>query len=506
MHTNVKLHHFSPWTRLLIGHFCFHSVSSRMSFLFSSFSTDVTAILVVAASVWYLAFASSRRKEDTSNIPWAPDKLPILGHALAYQKDPAGFMLRACQTVGGIFQLNLAGKHMFIVADTEAQKLVSKAPERILSARQAVADIGFNETLGTLNVYQGTDIHKGIVKAVWQKDPIDHVEGWVESLRSSLEMETSRGGKNDFELFQLIRRVMLRSSIDRMVSPDFLHGFSDFLDDFMDFQDRLEDVTAKAVILPRWLSLPALLMPLKRRRERMQVTIAKRLDELLASPSPRLGFWLVELHPKYSTQDIAEYIVGLLFAVHKNVAIGASQMYVMLFEHCSSIEQDEIRTDANRLLLDVAGRWNDKATSLYKLCLETLRLTAHSIGSVRTAKEPFEVQLGEKSYIFPMGASIGMTHITLSLQPALWGETAARLDLKAHALEKYQDEYHFSTFSNGLHRCPGQQLAVVILQLTVAMLLVEYEVVLPPQLPPVSFERPTLAQREGSVLVQVMKK
>jgi cytochrome P450 len=273
----------------------------------------------------------------------------------------------------------------------------------------------------------------------------------------------------------------------------------------MGFQDQLEDVTPKAVILPRWIALPGMLRPVKRRREKLQVKIAKRLDELLATSSPALGFWLAELHSKYSTKDIAEYMVGLLFAAHKNPAIGASQMYLMMFEECSENEQQQIRLEAKSLLSDT-GLWNDKTTSLYKLCLETLRLTAHSIGSVRTAKEPFELQVGGQSYRFPKGASIGLTHITLSLQPGLWGDNAARLDLKAHPLDQYQDEYQFSTFSNGLHRCPGQQLAVVILQLAVALLLVEYDVSLPSRIPGLSFERATLAQREGPVRVQVIKR
>jgi cytochrome P450 len=464
---------------------------------------EVVVALVAAASVCYLVSYRSSKNVDTSNVPWAPDKIPILGHALAYRKDPTGFLLRAFKQVGAIFQLNLAGKHMFVVADMEAQRIVSKAPERVLSARQAVADIGFDVTLGTLNVHKGTDLHKGIVKAMWQKDPLEHVEAWETSLRSSIETETN--GVGQLELFQLVRRVILRSCVERMISPEFLVGYSSFLDDFMGFQDQLEDVTPKAVVLPRWIALPVLLWPVKLRRERLQANIARRLDGLLATPSPSLGFWLAEMHPKHSTKDIAEYIVGLLFAAHKNPAIGASQIYLMMFEDCTNEEQQNIRNDAKHLLSD-AGLWNDKTTTLYKLCLETLRLTAHSIGSVRTAKEPFEVKVDGRTYVLPKGASIGLSHITLSLHPGLWGEKAARLDLKSYALEKYQDEYQFSTFSNGLHRCPGQQLALVILQLTVALLLVEYEVTLPPTIPPLSFERATLAQREGPVLVRVIKR
>lgn len=492
-----------------------------MSFVVSgNIWMDVVAAIVVGTTVWYLSYP---RKEDHSmikDIPWAPEKLPIIGHALAYRKDPANFLLRSFQEVGGIFQLNMAGKHMIIIAEMDAQKQTSMAPERILSARQAVADLGFEETLGLLNVYSGTDLHKGIVKGIWHKDPQSQMEQWRTSIRTSLQIETKDDGNHHshtFDFFQFIRRVILRSCIDRMISPKFLDdGMSNFLDEFMEFQDELEDVTAKAVVLPKWIARPALLLPVKRKRLQLQAKITKRLDELFllqaktpSSSSSVLGFWLEEFHTskQHSTKEIAEYMVGILFAAHKNPAIGTCQMYLVMFERCTEKERQQIRMEANNLVLDSSSQfWNDKTTVLYKLCMETLRLTAHSIGAVRTVKEAFEVQSCGRSYTLPVGASIGMTHVTLGLQPTLWGENAERFDLTGHSLDMYQDEYRFSTFSNGLHKCPGQPLAVVILQLTVSLLLVEYDILLPSVLPPLSFERATLAQREKPVMVKVVGK
>jgi hypothetical protein len=81
----------------------------------------------------------------------------------------------------------------------------------------------------------------------------------------------------------------------------------------MKFQDDLEDVTAKSVILPRFVSLPLLLWPLARRRQKLQEIIAKRLKST-NPPSEDCGFWLKEVQTTHSLDEIAEFIVGLLFA------------------------------------------------------------------------------------------------------------------------------------------------------------------------------------------------
>jgi cytochrome P450 len=515
------------------------------------FLSDPLWAAVVALSAAYVLFIATQNSSGSGNakktdgsIPWAPGGIPILGHALSYRQDPSGFLLRTSQTVGSMFQLNLAGKHMIVVAGPDAQRQVAMAPERILSARQAVADIGFEETLGTLNVHQGTDLHKGIVKGVWQRNPAEQFLGWRTALQKALQLEIFGTVDGDavgdrtttnVELFQLVRRVVLRATVDRMIGPKFLDGTQDdvFLKEFMAFQDQLEDVTAKAVVLPRWFALPALLWPVRKQRETLQGRIVERLNGILLTDTDgegsttTQGFWLAQMYPRYSITDIAEYIVGLLFAAHKNPAIGAAQAYLMLYEQCSETDRQEVANDAKKLLSysrETAGGeegWNSKSTSsLRLLCLETLRLTAHSIGAVRTVQEDFTIGVAAaaddedngvsknntQSYVIPKGASIALTHITPNLNPQSWGEKASQMDLKAHSAFSYQDEYRFTTFSHGVHKCPGQQLAVVILQCTVALLLEDYEITLPSKIPPLSFERATLAQREGPVLVQIQRR
>ena len=67
-----------------------------------------------------------------------------LGCALAYRPDPATFLTRMVRDVGSVFTLDLAGLKMTIVADPELLGQVHLAPEAVLSARSAQAELGFD--------------------------------------------------------------------------------------------------------------------------------------------------------------------------------------------------------------------------------------------------------------------------------------------------------------------------------------------------------------------------
>jgi sterol 14-demethylase len=471
---------------------------------------SATSGAVVVLTTLFLYFLRHIRKQtsNTGAIPWAPGAIPLLGHALKYRKNPAQFLVQTSKTTGPIFQLNLAGKHMIVASGPTEQAYIATAPESIMSAKHAVAEIGFEQSLGHNNVHEGTEIHKGIVKGIWLTNPNQQVQQWIVAIESALEQEVAASDrKHQVEFFQLVRRVVLRATIDRMISPVFLSSWDfKFLDEFMSFQDTLEDVTAKSVVLPRWLALPALLWPLQRRRETLQAKIAVHLkDNILKSSNPQpLGFWLQELHGSHSPEAIAEYIVGLLFAAHKNPAIAAAQAYLMLLEQGTPDDQETCRKEAQQLLQKPEfSTLQSPDSRLRRLCLETLRLTAHSIGAVRTAQQDMNISTEDgKKYTIPKGASVALAHIASSLNDKLWTHPET-LDTTRRDYALYQDEYKFTSFSHGVHKCPGQRLALVLVQCTVAILLQYYDIELPNKLPPLSFERATLAQREGPVHVTI---
>lgn len=278
------------------------------------------ALIIVVSKQW-------QQQQTVTTIPWAPNAIPILGHALKYRSNPGKFLLDTFEQVGEIFQINMAGKIMIVACGSHVQRAVASAPESILSARQAVADIGFEEMLGYLNVYKGTDVHKGIVKGLLNNRTTSSeqvVSGWIQSIQRSLKYETALNKESQkVDFMKFIRRVILRVSIEQFIGAFFLEedecweqeGF-DFIEVFMNFQDDLENVTAKSVVLPRAAARPLLLWPLKRRRHRLQQRISKRLEHVLKHNESleKYGFWLADLKDKFHPDEIAELIVGLLFA------------------------------------------------------------------------------------------------------------------------------------------------------------------------------------------------
>lgn len=473
----------------------------------------VTPLTILIA--YYVTFYSSRQSAQESTpsssqqIPWAPGGIPILGHALLYKQDPPGFLTQTRNQVGNVFRLNLAGKEMIVVVGPNEQRVVAKAPESEYSARQAVANVGFLQLLGSLNVHTGADVHKGIVKGVWHSNPNQQVQMWLKSLEKSLSIEveistTATTDNKKYDLLPLLRRVFLRAVISHMISPDFLENWTfPFLQEYMEFQDILEEATAKAVVLPRWIALPAFLWPVQRRRHKLQQTIVKRLHELQKQqqdPSS-MGYWWEDVKDHHSTDEIAELIVGLLFAAHKNPSIGAAQTFLMLHELTKSSDDNIFADCRNESKLFLSQpTWDclqSKCPTLRHLCLESLRLTAHTLGAVRIAQS--DLSLGD--YIIPKGSTVSLAHMPTHRNEEYWNNPET-MDL-TRDIAKYNDDYHFTTFSHGTHKCPGQNTAIVMIQCTVALLLTKYNVTVPTKIPPLDFERATLAQRAGPVLVTI---
>jgi cytochrome P450 len=449
-----------------------------------------------------IALLRRRQNDDTSNIPWATGGVPLLGHALAYKRDPAAFITAQRKAAGDVFRLNLAGKRMIVIAGgAENVKAVAFASERRFSARAAVRDIGFGELLGQRNVDAGTDFHARVLRR-WRLDDAE-IARLAKALDAGLDAELT--SKEVPDLLAVIRGAVLRAVLPQLIGGGILErGGSELVDAIVQFQDGVEEATAAAAVLPRWLALPLVLWPAARRRRRLEARIAAALDGD-GEPGP----WATAFSERKLPASIAaEFAVGLLFAAHKNPAIASFQALLFLHErrfpaalHACVNTVDSFQ-EALVFARDPSATTLRESQQLCRVALEAIRLTAHTVGAVRLATEDCVLPGNRR---VKQGETVALSHIAFSRDESLWGPDAAEFSTAraeyaspiAFDARGTADDVAYSAFSQGTHKCPGERVALVIVQTTLALLVARQ--VRPVQVPPLCFERATLAQRVGPV-------
>lgn len=78
--------------------------------------TAITAAATLVGTWTLYRLLFSKRKRHVENIvPLVSGSLPILGHALAINQDPAKFLAQCREKYGPAFRLNLAGRETFVL-------------------------------------------------------------------------------------------------------------------------------------------------------------------------------------------------------------------------------------------------------------------------------------------------------------------------------------------------------------------------------------------------------
>ena len=476
--------------------------------------------LCAGASIGIWLWWRKQKSASSTDIPVAEGGLPLLGHALQYQEDPTACIRRQEQLVGKIFSLNLAGRRMVVIgSDSEAMKQVTMQRPTVLSAQRAVAEIGFEYLLGSTNVYKGTPFHKRVLKEeIAPKAKLGAMlPSLFQALSAGLDEEsrlmrgTAEAVLSHPDAFVLVRRCILRASLDVLVSPDLLRRDPSLLTALMSFQDSVEDATAKAAVLPRFISLPLCLWPMALSRKRL----ARRLRRLMEGITESMdrGPWLRAFHSEQtSPEDAADFVIGLVFAAHKNPAIGAAQSLCFLRSLDEVTRRTALAEAKNLEAAMAAGREPSNAeeqllsaTTLRRCVLETMRLTAHTLGALRYARESIEIQTKSSRLTIPQGATIAIAHNSTHTDTSVWGADASEFRLERPEwvrngdLASPVDAYKLTTFSQGVHKCPGEKLSLAVMEMMLCILLVRDSQLL--HVPELSFERATLAQRQGRVPV-----
>lgn len=261
---------------------------------------DLVVILLTGAVAVLLACMIQRRVRQQSDDkllmrpPLAAPHIPVLGNALQYKKCPSTFLCQTAARYGPVFRLNLAGMETTVVCSAEAMRQFAFAPESVLSAKEAVSDLGFDYTLGTFNVSKGTDIHKKIIKANY----FTHTQlgrsaaALCRFIDEAMQQEVS-ALKDDLvpDFITFVRKIVLSALIQEMLGPELpnrflaLTGGRSLVDDFIVLQDGIEDATARAAVTPAWLARPLFLNAAASRRNVMVSHLQECLELIWESPS-----------------------------------------------------------------------------------------------------------------------------------------------------------------------------------------------------------------------------
>ena len=157
---------------------------------------------------------------------------------------------------------------------------------------------------------------------------------------------------------------------------------------------------------------------------------------------------------------------------------------------------------------------------------ETTRITAHSLGSLRLVCKEVLLNDGQgRQYTIYPGETISSSHYLYNVDPTLFpkqvdqfrpdvlltsssSSTSTNMALSPSKKgENYNVERTLTrplTFSQGPHKCPGERVAMILMQYFVVLLLQRDASVLG-IMPLIDFERATLAQRKRPVPVRLLR-
>lgn len=282
-------------------------------------------------------------------LPQLRGGLPWLGHALAFKRDPVGFLRHGRETVGDAFTFTLLGQRVAFMSGPRAHRAVFAAQEELLSCREAyrfmVPVLGEGVAYGAersvmeqqMKMVQGPLTGKQLRAnaAVMAAEAEAYLDAW--------------GDDGECDLMVALTELTAAIASRCLVGPEFRTRLTGEL---RDLYHDLEDGIQLAGLVNPHLPLPPF-----RRRDRARARIVRSIHDIIGErrrsggqPEPQ-DMLTTLMSARYAdgttlTDDvIAGLLLTLVFAGHHTSAALGSWTGVLLLAHpqwylCARAEQD----------------------------------------------------------------------------------------------------------------------------------------------------------------------
>jgi len=419
---------------------------------------------------------TNTKKNKTTDLspPTMPGALPLLGHMIAFGKNPFDYMMQLRNTLGEIGEFRMFHQKMVLMTGPEANEAFFRAPDAQLDQSQAYKIM--TPIFGKGVVFDAPPHKKDqqlkMLMPVLRDKPM---RGYAQVIVQEVEqMIADWGDSGEIDLLEFMKELTIYTSSHCLLGDEFRYELND---EFAKIYHDLEKG-----VNPLAFVFPYLPLPVFRRRDKARVKLQALVTEIIAKRAQKSeksedAFQLLidasyDDGSRLSAHEITGMLIGTIFAGHHTTAGTAAWTLLELAkrpEHLNRVlkELDQhFGADG-----EVTFQSLREIPILENVIKEVLRLHPPLIFLIRKVMKDFHF----KGYTVKAGkyvcASPRVSHRISEVFPE-----PEKFDPDRYLEGRQEDAQPFSwiAFGGGKHKCTGNAFAMLQLKAIFSILLRRY--------------------------------
>jgi sterol 14-demethylase len=403
-------------------------------------------------------------------VPQASGALPILGHALAFYRDPVGLMERGHREHGLVFGMRLARRRAVVLLGPAHERFFFANTDRLLSIREGMPFFARMFDPDFFSLASAEEYHR-------QRDLVlprfrgGQLEAYLPVMDAEIAALVDRlGDRGEFDLVPTLGRLVMRIAGHAFLGPDLGTQLRDgFFAQFRRFAEGIDPVA------PDWLPLPRLVRS-RRARDSLRATLGGIIEQRRRHPADPPDFLQLLSEARYPDGRrppdlvLINLVLLLIWAGHETTSGHVSWAVIDLLRHPEELhrvreEQRAVLPDGQPLTLRHIGRLHH----LDRVLHESERLHPVAFMQARAAIRPFTLD----GYHIPAGTLVILAPSVSHRLPEVFPDPQAYRP--GRYLQDPQAMKRLAGFGGGPHRCLGVHFAYLEMALIVTRLLQRYD-------------------------------
>lgn len=387
--------------------------------------------------------------------PLVSGGLPVIGHAIEFQRNREKLMQRGFAEGGDIFTIKLGPQPVAVISGAENNKIFYKETDNALNINESMEFL--KETFGEVLLAAPPEVYdnqRPLLQALFSRQRmVDYVEAmnaevqlWIDGLQQSGVFEISA------EMLKLTQNVAGHA----FIGPNF----RDELDDsFWELYIAIAN-SIDMILPPHWPltkfkardhakeQIRDIFRPIITARRHNPDQYDDLISQIITTPL-RDGSMM-------SDEDVVSLFMGLLFAGHETTAGQAAWTVIQLLQNPSYLKLVEAEIAEHAPLSQpLDGGTMRKLKHVYYAIDETTRMYPSAEIGIRLAKQP--VQFGD--YTVPDGWRVMVNSINSHNAPAVYAHPDLYDPLRFSPERREGSAHDIIGFGGGRHKCTGMNFA-----------------------------------------------